>query len=144
MLDGLAGKDGHDGGHAHTVVGTKRGVAGIHPVTHNLGFYGVFLKVMFLAGTCLGHHVHVGLEYHGVHFLHTLGGGLAQDDVANTVDAAGNLVLLGPVHKELTHFLLVFRGARLAGEGVKVTPQLFGFKVFDCHNVFVFSCYCSC
>ncbi len=135
VLGGLASEDGHDGGHAHTVVGTEGGVAGVNPVADYLGLDGVFLKVVFLAGTGLGHHVHVGLQHYGMDFLHAFGGGLAEDDVANAVDAACNLVFLCPVDNESTHFFFVFRGTRLASEGVEVAPQLFGFKVFDCHDV---------
>ena len=140
VLDGLRGEDAHDGGHAQTVVGSEGGVVGIHPVAHNLGLDGVLQEVVLLAGTGLGHHVHVGLQHHGVHILHAFGGGFAQNDVAHLVHAAVNLVLFCPVHKEFTHNLFVLRGTGALGESIEIAPQLFGFEVFDCHNKVYFLC----
>ena len=141
VLDSLAGENSHDGGYAHAVVGTESGVASIHPVTDNLGLDGVFFEVVLLAGTGLGHHVHVGLQNDGMDFFHALGGGLAENDIANGVDTAGYFVLFGPVDKEFAHFPFMLRGARLTGKRVEVFPQLFGCEVFNCfccHSCFYF------
>ena len=140
VLDGFAGEDSHDGGNTHAVVGTEGGVVGIHPLTNDFGFDGVFQEVVLLAGTGLGNHVHVGLQHHGVHVLHAFGGGFAHDDVAHAVDTAGNFVLFSPIDEEIAHNLFVFRGTGAFGQSVEIAPQLFGFKVFNCHSVYWFLC----
>ena len=134
VLYRLAGKDSHDGGNTHTVVGAQRRVVGIHPITHNLGLDGVFKKVVLLAGTGLRHHVHVGLQHHRTHFLHSFGRCFAQDHIAHSVNAAGYLVLLRPAYEIFSHGFFVFRRTRTFGESIKIAPQLFGFKIFNGHD----------
>ena len=127
MFDGLALQHSHGSSHTQAVVGTQSGVARIYPTVNNLGLDGVFQKIVHLAGTCLGHHVHVGLQHHGAHILHTGSGGFPHDDIANVVHMAFNFVLLCPVNEIIAYSLFVLRGAGATGEVIEITPQFFWF-----------------
>ena len=97
--------DGHDGGHAQSIVRTERSVLGLHPVAVDVCLYGVGLEVVRAVLGLLGHHVHVCLQDDALAALHPCRGRLAHDDVSCAVLECLHAGLGGEVEQEMLDFL---------------------------------------
>ena len=136
MLHILCLHHGHDGGHAHAVVGSQGGATGLHPVAVDPRLDGVGLEVVGALGRLLRHHIHVGLQDHALAVLHARSGRLAHHDVAGRVFEGLYASLTGEVEEELLYFLQMSAGTWNLGERMEVFPDAGGVQVFDFTHIF--------
>ena len=131
VLQGLVLHDGHDRGHAETIISTKRGALCLHPFAVNPRLDGVGLEVVLRLGCLLRHHVHVGLQDDALAVLHSRRSGFAHVDVSGRIFHGIHAAFLAEVEQELLDFLQMSARTRHLCQFVEVAPDTFRLKVLN-------------
>ena len=79
-------KDCHDSSDPQTIVSSQRSALCLYPITVNIGFDGIFCKVMNGIVIFLRHHIHVRLQDDALAIFHTRSGRLTDNDISDFID----------------------------------------------------------
>ena len=104
--------DGHDRGHAQSVVGSQCRALGLHPLAVDPRLYGIGLEVVCRLRRLLWHHVHVGLQDDAFTVLHAWRGRFAEHDVAGGILKGLHACLFSKLQQELLYFFEMSAGTR--------------------------------
>jgi len=129
----------HGGSYSHSVVSAKGCPFCLDPSLVNPGLNGIFLKIKFLVGILLRHHVNMSLKDNSLAVLHPLCGRFSEDDVSGFVNDGLKAVFLPELLHEFRHPVLLLGRTRDLCYFIEIFPQKLWFKIFNfTHNYFCF------
>ena len=82
-------------------------------------------EIVFLSGTFLRHHIHVGRQNYGAAVLHAGGGRFGHNNITHFVNTAFDFAFFCPFHEEVANSLFMFGRTGTTSEVIEITPQFF-------------------